>query len=63
MQSKALSWNRAMDEVHVERLIQKYKNSGEFELEDPALVVLKQWPVSRQYKDNPEKLPGLEKQV
>ena len=63
MQSKALSWNRAMDEVHVERLIQKYKNSGEFELEDPALVVLKQWPVSRQHKDNPEKLPGLEKQV
>lgn len=33
------------------------------ELEDPALVVLKQWPVSRQYKDNPEKLPGLEQQV
>ena len=52
-----------MDEVHVERLIQKYKNSGEFELEDPALVMLKQWPASRQYKDNPEKLLGLEQQV
>ena len=63
MQSKGLSWNRAMDEVHVERLIQKYKDSGEFESEDPALVMLKQWPASRQYKDNPEKLPGLEQQV
>lgn len=52
-----------MDEVHVERLIQKYKNSGEFEFENPALVLLKQWPASRQYKDNPEKLPGLEQQV
>ena len=62
-QNRGLSWNRAMDEVHVERLIQKYKNSGEFELEDPALVMLKQWPASRQYKDNPEKLPGLEQQV
>ena len=62
MQSKGLSWNRAMDEVHVERLIQKY-DSGEFESEDPALVMLKQWPASKQYKDSPEKLPGLEKQV
>lgn len=52
-----------MGEVHVERLIQKYKDSGEFESEDPALVMLKQWPASKQYNDNPEKLPGLEKQV
>ena len=63
MQSKGLSWNRAMGEVHVERLIQKYKDSGEFESEDPALVMLKQWPASKQYNDNPEKFPGLEKQV
>ena len=33
-QNRGLSWNRAMDEVHVERLIQKYKDGGEFESED-----------------------------
>ena len=62
-QNRGLSWNRSMDEVHVERLIQKYKDRGEFVSEDPALVMLKQWPASKQYKDNPEKLPGLEQLV
>ena len=52
-----------MDEVHVERLIQRYRNRGEIESEDPALVMLKQWPASKQFKENPEKLPGLEQQV
>ncbi|PFX21957.1 hypothetical protein AWC38_SpisGene13536 [Stylophora pistillata] len=60
MQSEGLSWTRAMDEVHVERLIQKYKDSGEFESKDPALVMLKLWPASIQYKNDSEKLPGLE---
>ncbi|XP_022809423.1 transient receptor potential cation channel subfamily V member 5-like [Stylophora pistillata] len=52
-----------MDEVHVERLIQQYKDSGELDGEDPALLMLKQWPASKQFKDNPEKLPGLEQQI
>ena len=59
-QNRGLSWNRAMDEVHVERLIQ---DRGEFVSGDPAFVMLKQWPASKQYKDNPEKLPGLEQLV
>ncbi|XP_022809422.1 uncharacterized protein LOC111346398 [Stylophora pistillata] len=62
-QKSGLSWNRAMDEVQVERLIQKYKDNGEVDSEDPALVMLKQWPASKQFKDNPEKLPGLEQRI
>ena len=62
-QNIGLSWNRAMDEVHVERLIQKYKDNGELDSEDPALLILKRWPACEQYKDNPDKLPGLEQQV
>ena len=54
-----------MGEVHVERMIQKYKDRGEIdhELEDPALVMLKQWPASKRYQDNPDKLPSLEQQA
>ena len=52
-----------MDEVTVERLIQKYKDNGELDDEDPALLTLKQWPASKQYIDNPEKLPGFEQKV
>ena len=62
-QNRGLSWNRAMDEVRVERLVQKYKESGELDSEDPALLMLKKWLVSKQCKDNAEKLPGLEQQV
>ena len=36
-----------MDQVTVEKLIQKYKDNGELEREDPALVMLKQWPGSK----------------
>ena len=56
-------WNRAMDEVTVERLIQKYKDNGELDSEDPALVMLKTWPTSKRYKGNPDKLLGLEQLV
>ena len=52
-----------MDEVRVERLIQKYKDSGELASEDPALVMLKKWPTSKQYQNNSDRLPGLEKLV
>ena len=52
-----------MDEVRVERLIQKYKDNGELANEDPALVMLKKWPVSKQYQYNSDYLPGLEQLV
>ena len=52
-----------MDEVQVERLIQEYKDSGELYSEDPALSMLKKWPTSVYYKDDPEKLRGLKQQV
>ena len=52
-----------MDEVQVERLIQEYKDSGELDSEDPALLMLKKWPTSVYYKDDPEKLRGLEQLV
>lgn len=63
MQNEGFSWNRAMDQVHVERVIQKYKDGGELVSEDPALLMLKKWPVYKQYKDDPDKLLGLEQQV
>ncbi|XP_066015450.1 uncharacterized protein [Pocillopora verrucosa] len=62
-QGKGLSWSSAMAEVRVGKIIQNYMDNGEVESEDPALVMLKQWPVSKQYKDYPEKLPGLEKLI
>lgn len=52
-----------MDAVSVERLIQRFRDNGELENEDPALLLLKQWPESKKYKDNPEKLAGLEQKV
>ena len=52
-----------MDEVRVERLIQKYKDYGELVSEDPALLMLKKWPASKRYKDNSDRLPGLEQLV
>ena len=58
-----MPWNRAMDKVRVERLIQKYKDNGELVSEDPALVMLKKWPASKQYQDNLDRLPGLERLV
>ena len=52
-----------MDEVRVEKLIQKYKDNGELASEDPALVMLKRWPASKQYQYNSDRLPGLEQLV
>ena len=52
-----------MNEVRVQRLIQKYKDNGELESEDPALVMLKTCPTSKRYKGNPDKLLGLEQLV
>ena len=52
-----------MDAVGVERLIQSFKDNGELDHEDPALLLLKQWLECKKYKGNPEKLPGLEQKV
>lgn len=52
-----------MDLITVERLAQKYRDNGEVESADPALVMLKQWPASKQYKENPDRLLGLEQKV
>ena len=52
-----------MDEVRVESLIQKYKDNGELVREDPALVMLKKWPASKQHPANSAQLPGLEELV
>ncbi|XP_027057607.1 uncharacterized protein LOC113684429 [Pocillopora damicornis] len=52
-----------MDEVHVERLIQKYKDGGKLDSEDPALLMLKQWPGSEKCKDDSDKLRALEQQI
>lgn len=62
-QNKGISWNRAMDEVRVERLIKQFLDGGEMDSEDPALVMLKQWPANKQNRDNPEKNRGLEQLV
>ena len=62
-QGEGSTWNRAMDEVRVERLIQKYKDNGEMPNEDPALLMLKRWPMAKQYKDNLDRLPSLEQLV
>lgn len=45
-----------MAEVRVGKIIQNYMDNGEVESEDPALVMLKQWPVSKQYKENSTKI-------
>ena len=52
-----------MNEVRVQKLIQKYKDNVELYSEDPALVMLKTWPTSKRYKGNPDKLLGLEQLV
>ena len=52
-----------MDEVRVERLINQFLDGGEMDCEDPALVMLKQWPANKQNRDNPDKNRGLEQLV
>ena len=48
-----MSWNRAMDEVRADQLIEKHgKNS--------LLVIIHEWPRKKQYKDKPELVPSLE---
>ena len=49
--------------MRVERLIHNYKECGKLDSEDPVLLMLKKWPAAEQYRDGPDKLPGLEKLV
>ena len=48
-----ISWNRAMDEVRIERLMAKHGR-------DTLLVILRHWPTSEKYKDKPELVASLE---
>lgn len=52
-----------MNEVQVEGMIQRYRDNGELDSEDPALIMLKQWPLSERFKNEPDKLASLEKLV
>lgn len=52
-----------MDEVRVEGLIKKYQDNGEMDSVDPALVMLKQWPASKQNRNYPDKNRGLEQLI
>ncbi|XP_068727782.1 transient receptor potential cation channel subfamily V member 5-like [Montipora capricornis] len=48
-----ISWNRAMDEVRVERLMAKHGK-------DTLLVIIRDWPTSVKYKDKEELVASLE---
>ena len=58
--NQGIAWKRAIDEARVERLIQKYKKNREL---DPALLMLKRWPLAKQFQDNTDSLPSLEQLV
>ena len=61
--SNGTLWSRAMDEVRVERLVAKYEDGGSDPKDDPLLVLLKKWPESGKYKENPRLRASLEHQV
>ena len=48
-----ISWNRAMDEVRADRLINKYDIYC-------LLVIIRDWPASEKYRDKPELVASLE---
>ncbi|XP_074610946.1 transient receptor potential cation channel subfamily V member 4-like isoform X2 [Acropora palmata] len=48
-----ISWNRAMDEVRTDRLITKHGR-------DTILVIIRDWPASKKYKEKPELVASLE---
>lgn len=51
-----LSWNSAMDEVRTERLVETHKDNA-------LLVMLRDWPISKDYVTQPELVASLEQQV
>lgn len=60
---EGIAWNRAVDEVRVDRLIKKYKDHGELATQDPTLLMLKRWPKAEHYQDNLDRLPSLEQLI
>lgn len=50
---QGISWNRAMDEVRIERLMAKYGR-------DILLIIIRDWPACEKYKDKPELVASLE---
>ena len=48
-----MSWKRAMDEVRIERLMARHGK-------DTLLVIIRDWPASDKYKDQPELMASLE---
>ena len=48
-----VSWNRAMDEVRAQRLIDDYGKNALF-------VIIDKWPKMKKYQRKPELLPSLE---
>ena len=48
-----MSWKKAMDEVRTERLMSKHGK-------DTLLVIIRDWPATTKYRDNPELVASLE---
>lgn len=48
-----ISWSRAMDEVRTERLMARHGK-------DTLCVLIRDWPVSEKYKNEPELVACLE---
>lgn len=51
--TEEISWSDASDEVKVEILIARFEDGGRQFSEDPLLVLLKKWPASETFSDNP----------
>ena len=50
---QGMSWNRAIDKVRIERLMEKYGR-------DVLLIIIRDWPACEKYKDKPELVASLE---
>ena len=48
-----ITWNRAMDEVRIERLMEKHNK-------DTLCVIIRDWPASEKYKDKTDLVASLE---
>ncbi|KAJ7321416.1 hypothetical protein OS493_034989 [Desmophyllum pertusum] len=48
-----ISWSTASDEVKVELLTERYEDGGMQLCDDPLLVLLKKWPASAKFCENP----------
>ena len=50
---EGITWNRAMDELRVEKLIDKYQDQA-------LLVIIDKWPNQPKFQGKPETIPSLE---